>query len=163
MKVGANVGVLIPGVEDPVQGKVSLISPALDPGSTTVEVWVRVPNPKGAFKAGTPVRVSVSGQTFAHALVVPAAAIVTTTGGKKTVMVAGADNVAHQREVQTGITAGTGDDSVVQILSGVKAGEKIVTVGAYALDDGTKIKIVTGTDTDQDADKPTAAKSGGDN
>ena len=53
----------IPGVADPVPAKVSLISPALDPGSTTVEVWLRVENPKGTLKAGTPVRATITGRT----------------------------------------------------------------------------------------------------
>lgn len=163
MRVGTEAGVIVPGLEEAAKGKVSLISPALDPGSTTVEVWVRVPNPEGTLKAGTPVRVAIDGRSFAHAVVVPAVAIVATSSGKKTVLVIGSDGTAHQREVQTGITSGSGDDAVIQIMSGLKTGEQVVTVGAYALDDGTKVKVVTAADTDQDADKPGAAKSGGDN
>ena len=41
MKVGDEASVHVPGVADPVPAKVSLISPALDPGSTTVEVWLQ--------------------------------------------------------------------------------------------------------------------------
>jgi HlyD family secretion protein len=63
--------------------------------------------------------------------------------------------------VQTGITAGDGDDAVVQILSGLKAGERGVSVGAYALDEGTKVKVVTAAEAGQDDDKPSASKPGG--
>ena len=42
--------------------KVSLISPALDPGSTTVEVWLKIDNKAGALKVGTPVKVSITGR-----------------------------------------------------------------------------------------------------
>ncbi len=55
LKVGDDASVLIPGVEKAVSAKVFLISPALDPGSTTVEVWLRVNNKTGKYKAGTPV------------------------------------------------------------------------------------------------------------
>ena len=41
LKVGDGATVHVPGVADPVPAKVSMISPALDPGSTTVEVWLR--------------------------------------------------------------------------------------------------------------------------
>ncbi|MHB1023842.1 MAG: efflux RND transporter periplasmic adaptor subunit [Acidobacteriaceae bacterium] len=158
LKVGADADVFVAGLPEPVAGKVSLISPALDPGSTTVEVWVRVLNSKGELRAGTPVRVSINGKSFSHALVIPAEAMVTTSGGRKTVMVIGQDSIAHQREVQTGISSGSGDDSVVQILGGLKSGEQVVTVGAYALDDGTKVKVVSAAEGAQGT-----AKTGGDN
>ena len=47
MKVGDEATITVPGVADPVPAKVLLISPALDPGSTTVEIWLRVENKKG--------------------------------------------------------------------------------------------------------------------
>jgi HlyD family secretion protein len=55
LSLGAPANLSIPGLTDPIPAKVSLISPALDPGSTTVEVWLRVQNAKGTLKAGTPV------------------------------------------------------------------------------------------------------------
>jgi RND family efflux transporter MFP subunit len=139
LKVGGPASVTIPGVADPVAGKLTLISPALDPGSTTVEVWIRVANPDGRFKPGTAVHISIAGKTLSHALVVPAESLVTTPGGQKAVMVIGADEVAHQKQVTTGIE----DGGLVQILDGISAGEQVVTKGAYALDDGTKVKVVT--------------------
>src|ERR1700747_2132754 len=39
LKVGDAANIQIAGVDDPVPAKVSLVSPALDPGSTTIEVW----------------------------------------------------------------------------------------------------------------------------
>jgi HlyD family secretion protein len=61
LSVGAPATLTVPGIADPVAAKVSLISPALDPGSTTVEVWLRVENPKGLLKAGTPVHANDRG------------------------------------------------------------------------------------------------------
>ena len=60
-EAGRPATITVPGIDDPVPAKVSLISPALDPGSTTVEVWLRVENPKGTLKAGTPVHASITG------------------------------------------------------------------------------------------------------
>ena len=155
MKVGDAATVTVPGVDDPVPAKVSLISPALDPGSTTVEVWLRVENKKGEYKVGTPVKVSITGSTAAQALKVPVAAIVTAQDGSKSVMVVGSDNVAHRKAVSVGIT--DGDD--IQILSGVTTTDTVITGGAYGLDDGTKVKVGPA---DSDDAKPDAAKSKGD-
>src|SRR6185437_13131906 len=81
LRLGAPATVKVPGIDDPVPAKVSLISPALDPGSTTVEVWLRVENPRGTYKAGTPVHASITGRTVPNAITVPAEAIQTATDG----------------------------------------------------------------------------------
>src|SRR6185437_1278024 len=104
LSLGAPATIAIPGVAAPVPAKVSLISPALDPGSTTVEVWLRVENPKGIFKAGTPVHATITGRTATNALLLPAASIQTAPdNSSKFVMVIGPDSVAHKRNVTLGM------------------------------------------------------------
>jgi RND family efflux transporter MFP subunit len=114
-----------------------MVSPALDPGSTTVEVWVQAPNPKGVLKAGASTTLTMTAKTVPNALVIPAQAVVTDEDGKKSVMVIGSDGVAHKREVETGIQ----NQDSVQIVNGLKPGEQIVAVGPYGLPDNTKVKV----------------------
>jgi HlyD family secretion protein len=156
MHVGDEAEVAVQGVDEPFKGKVTLISPALDPGSTTVEVWVKVLNRGGALKAGTPVKVTVALKTVQDALVVPTAAIVTDSAGKKQVMVIAADSTAHHRSVELGIS----QDDKTQITKGLQAGEQVISSGAYAMDDGTKVKIGAADDKGTDEAKPSAAKDG---
>jgi len=52
LKVGNSAQIQVPGASEPVAAKVSLVSPALDPGSTTVEVWVQSNKPNAALKPG---------------------------------------------------------------------------------------------------------------
>jgi RND family efflux transporter MFP subunit len=137
LSLGDEASVRIPGVDDPVSAKVSLISPALDPGSTTVEVWLRVENKDGKYKAGTPVRTSITGRSVPKAIKIPLSAVLTGQDGSKSVMVVGSDGVAHKRAVQLGIN----DDEDVQVTDGLAGTEEVVTTGAYGLDDGTKVKI----------------------
>ena len=68
LKVGGTAAITIPGVADPVDATVSFISPALDPGSTTVEVWLKLPNADGHLKVGTSVHAVIRGTTVANAL-----------------------------------------------------------------------------------------------
>ena len=154
LKLGQPASVTLDGGSQSFPGTVSLVSPALDPGSTTIEVWVKVPNKDESLKAGTPVRVSIKSKTVKDALVVPKEAVLTEPDGKHTIMVVDSNDVAHQREVKTGIS----DDGKVQIVSGLKAGETVVTNGAYAMADGTKVKIENGGST---ASQPTASGPGG--
>jgi HlyD family secretion protein len=156
LKTGDPASVAVPGLPDPIPGKINLISPALDPGSTTVEIWVRLENPKGTLRPGAAVHVSIAGRTAPKAVVVPSESIVIASSGKSTVMVIGSDGVAHQTPVETGIA----DAGLTQILTGLPAGQQVVTTGAASLDDGTHVKVVTAADRD-DA-KPDAAKEDGD-
>jgi multidrug efflux pump subunit AcrA (membrane-fusion protein) len=156
MKVGDEASVVVPGMTEPVTAKVALISPALDPGSTTVEVWLKIDNKAGTLKVGTPVRVSITGRTVAQAWKIPASSILTAQDGSKSVMVVGTDGTAHRKPVALGIS--DGDD--VQVSGGLTPSDLVITGGAYGLDDGAKVKV--GPAADDDA-KPAAAKGGGDN
>jgi HlyD family secretion protein len=137
LKVGDKGTITVPGFDKPIDGKVTIVSPALDPSSTTVEVWFEAKNPKHELKPGTSVQLSITAQTVKDALVVPANSVLTGPDGATTVMLAGSDGLAHQQAVKLGIH--NGDD--VQVLEGVKQGDKVVSSGAYGLPDKTKIKI----------------------
>jgi multidrug efflux pump subunit AcrA (membrane-fusion protein) len=137
MKVGDKAEVTVPGLSDAIEGTVSLISPALDPGSTTVEVWVKLTNPNGLLKAGTPVHVAIVGRTVPNALQVPSSALITNDDGTLGVMVVGSDSVAHLKPVTVGIRL----SDTVQILSGIGAGDVVIDTGGYGMQDGTKVKI----------------------
>jgi HlyD family secretion protein len=154
MKVGDEATVTVPGLADPVPAKVSLISPALDPGSTTVEIWLRIDNKKGTLKVGTPVHASIAGRQVPQALTVPASALLTAQDGSKSVMVVGADGAAHSKPVSVGIT----DDGRVQITNGLTTADMVITSGNYALEDGTKVQAGAAADADKGTKNPDAAK-----
>jgi HlyD family secretion protein len=137
LKVGDKATITVPGEDRSVEGKITVISPALDPNSTTVEVWVQAKNPSQRLKPGTSVRVSMLAQTVPDALVIPVAGLLTAQDGTTSVMVVGADNRAHQKNVRVGIRQG----EQVQIVEGIQAGERLVASGAYGLPDNTKIKL----------------------
>jgi len=154
MKLADVAQVQVPGVADPVEARIELISPALDPGSTTVEVWLKIANKSGALKVGTPVKVSISGRTEAKAWKVPATAILTGQDGSKSVMVVGGDGVAHRKPV----TLGLADAEDVQVTGGLAASDLVITGGAYGLDEGAKVKVGAAEGDDK---KPDAGAGGG--
>ena len=137
MKVGDKATVTIPGVDEPVDAMVSLVSPALDPGSTTVEVWVKLANAGGKIKPGTPAHVAIVGRTVPDALTVPTSALVTAKDGGLAVMVVGEDGAAHLKAVKVGIRLA----DTTQIVSGIAPQDMVITGGGYGLDDGTKVKV----------------------
>lgn len=153
LKVGDTASVTVPGTDEPVPAKIFLVSPALDPGSTTVEVWLRINNRAGKYKAGTPVGTSIKGRTVAKAVKVPLSAVLTATDGSKSVMVVGSDGAAHRKSVQLGIS----DGEDIQVIEGLEGSETVITTAAYGLDEGTKVKVgPAGEDKDEDKDKDKA-------
>jgi HlyD family secretion protein len=143
LKVGDAALIEVPGMEKPFAGKVTVVSPALDPGSTTVEVWVQAKNPGERLKPGTSVQVSMIARSVPDAMAIPAASLLTAPDGTTSVMVAGScakstsvsDQCAHQKTVKTGIR----EADRIQIVEGLQAGDKIVGTGAYGLPDNSRI------------------------
>jgi HlyD family secretion protein len=137
LKVGDPATIQIAGVEEPVPAKVSLVSPALDPGSTTIEVWVETSKPPAELRPGMTVQVSITAATAKNAILVPKNSLFESPESGSFVLLAGKDGLAHQTPVLLGLR-GTTD---TQIAKGVSAGDSVIVSGAYGLPDKTKIKI----------------------
>jgi multidrug efflux pump subunit AcrA (membrane-fusion protein) len=156
LKTGAGATLKGPG-DVGVDGRVTLISPALDPNSTTVEVWVEAANPDGRLRPGSSVSVEMVARSVNDAVVVPSSAVLKTPAGGSLLMVV-EDNKAVQREVETGIREG----DLVQIIKGLNGNETVIVRGSYGLPDKTKVKIVEAAPAEgekPEADKPAGDKS----
>jgi HlyD family secretion protein len=137
LKVGNPAEIKIPGADTAIKARVSLVSPALDPGSTTIEVWVEASKPDPAIKPGMSVEVAMTAKTVKDAVVVPVTAVFKNSDGADYVLLAGTDKKAHVKTVQLGVRT----SDLAQIVSGVSANDPIITTGGYALPDGTQIKV----------------------
>jgi HlyD family secretion protein len=138
VKIGNSAAIKSSDSSIEAPGKVVVVSPALNPNSTTSEVWVKAANPGERMHPGAAVQASIDAETISDALVIPASAILPSAeGNADSVLVAGADSTAHRRQVAIGIKEG----GKVQILSGLAEGDQVVIVGGYGVQDGAKIKI----------------------
>ena len=136
LKVGDDAEISGPGAAEPVAGKVTVVSPAVDPNSTTLQVWVLAHNPHDELKPGSTVTVTVTARKIPDALVIPREALLTDPDLGAYVMAIDSANVARQTQVKTGIKQG----DKIQITQGLKEGQLVVAQGAYGLPDGTKVK-----------------------
>ena len=127
----------ITGPDGDLAGKVTVVSPAVDPNTTTVEVWVQVPNPGEKLRPGGTVRVSIIAETIQNTIIVPAAALLNSDEGGQKVMVIDKDSVAHEQKVVPGVRQG----ERVQIVTGLQEGEQVVTSGGLGLEDKAKVTI----------------------
>src|SRR5208283_5464230 len=125
LKVGNSAELQLAGVEQPIKGRIMLVSPALDPGSTTIEVWIEALKPGPALKPGM------------NVVVVPPSAVYKTPEGDDYVLLSGLDSKAHLAKIKIGIR----NKELAEIASGIKENDSVITAGGYALPDGTQIKI----------------------
>jgi HlyD family secretion protein len=136
MRPGDPATIEVPGANAPVKGEVVLVSPALDPNSTTVEIWVKAPNSGEKLRPGTSVKLRIVTETVEKAVAIPANAVLPGDHGTKSVAVVGSDGRVHLRNVTLGVTS----DGHVQVAKGLKPGEQVVTTGAYNLPDNTRVQ-----------------------
>lgn len=107
----------------------------VDPGSSTADVRLAFVAAT-RLAAGTPVRVAIVADDRPEAVVTAASAVVR-DGGETFVFVAGPDNVAHRRAVTVGLTSG----GLVEIASGLAAGDLVIVRGHDGLPDGAAITV----------------------
>ena len=107
-----------------------------DAATRQVEVlaWVRDP---GELKPGFFAEVVLSGERRANAVVIPEGAVQASEQGFVSYVVQ--DGKARLRPIQLGLRTGTG---LVEILSGLKPGEIVVTEGSDRLSDGVAVEPV---------------------
>jgi HlyD family secretion protein len=137
LKVGDRAELNVPGLEEPIPGRVMLVSPALDPGSTTIEIWVEALKTSPALKPGMSVQIAATAKSVKDALTVPAGAVFKSPETGDYVLIAGKDEKAHLAKVKIGIR----NKELAEIESGIKENDPVITAGGYALPDGTKIKV----------------------
>jgi HlyD family secretion protein len=151
IKKGDKATLSVTGSDTKMNGTVTLVSPALDPNSTTVEIWVQAANPDQQLRPGMTTQLAITSQTVHDAVVVPSAALLNATGSDAQVMVIDGQSVAQSRDVKLGIQGA----QEAQIVSGLKPGEMVINAGAYGLPDKTKVKIEK---PDSDEKKPETAE-----
>jgi len=123
-----------PGQDFP--GVVSNISPKANADTRTFEVTVTPTDGEDLLRSGMFADVAILAQENSNTVLVPRSAVIQDTD-PPTVFVVGDDNRAEERKVNTGLF----DNDRVEILSGLKPGEIVVTAGQGSLTDGTKLDV----------------------
>jgi len=115
-------------------GKIVQLSKSANIQSRTFEIQAMFTNTQDKwFKPGMFCRVSVNMKTKKNALVIPLASII------KENRIDGVYVINDGSVLFTPVTVGINDDKFVEVLSGIKAGDKIVSLGMNNLKDGTVV------------------------
>ncbi len=118
----------------PFTGRISFIYPFLDPKTRTVKARVEMRNPGMKLKPDMFVNAVIK-VPLGSAIVVPVSAVMD-TGKRQVVWVESSPGMFEPRDVQVGQQS----DDKVQILSGLKVGDKVAVSGGYLIDSESQLK-----------------------
>jgi len=133
-KPGMVVTVSLPGRNNFFKSRVSAVPPIFDPTSRTLKVRLEVDNPGYQLRPDMFVDVELP-VTATQMLSVPAEAVID-SGLRKTVFVEKSAGIFEPREVATGRSIG----NRMEIVAGLKTGEKIAVSGTFLLDSESRMK-----------------------
>lgn len=117
-------------------GRITFVAPSLDPRSRRLLVKARVPNPDRRLRPGLSARVFLQIGRHEHALTVPSSAVVRDVAGAFVWRLL-PDGTAERVPVEIGIR----QPGRVEIVSGLAAGDRVVSVGTHKVAAGRPLEI----------------------
>ena len=137
LTLGKSVNVKVDALKgQEFKGRVTRLSPAASVPTRTFTAEVSIPNPGEQIKVGMFANADIVGQERKNVLAVPESALVMRED-QKTVFVVAEENRVVQKVLKLGDAAG----GYVEVLSGVKEGERIIVAGQHKLKDGASIRL----------------------
>ena len=121
IEVGQQVQLLIEGLPDAAEARVTRISPSLDLSNRSLIIECDVPNPDNRLRCGVFAEAEVLVDPNARCLALPARAVSEFAGVEKIWVVA--DGQAKEREISTGRREG----DLVEVVRGLEAGEMVIS------------------------------------
>jgi RND family efflux transporter MFP subunit len=118
------------------KGVVEAISPLINPEDKTCQVFIAVAKPREEIKPGMHAEVEIAAIVLKDRLLVPQNAVLV-RGGRKLVFVVEED-LAKWRYIE----AGAENESFVEIIEGVKEGEKVIVEGHLTLAHDARVRII---------------------
>jgi len=138
ISAGTPVDIHISSLGDIIHtGEITAISPAPALGALTYPIRISVNNEHGNIMAGMFAEVRLVAEERDMVVGVPSDAVII-RGGRSVVIVIDNENIPSLREVEIGIDNG----EFAEIVSGLSAGEVIVTTGQHFINEGEAVNIV---------------------
>jgi RND family efflux transporter MFP subunit len=140
---GKDVMVYFPVLGDSLNTHVRTTGNFINPNNRSFTIEIPVPNKGGSIKPNLTARVNINDYSNDKAILIPQSIISENAQGEQYVYVAepaDGDNTAEARKsiITTGLTQG----ALVEVLSGLSAGEHVIREGARSVKDGQKVELL---------------------
>ncbi|MBC5838078.1 efflux RND transporter periplasmic adaptor subunit [Flavobacterium muglaense] len=125
----------VSGSTDTYTAKVYAIEPSVETSTRTLQVRAITDNKDGKLLPGTFANVELPLDVIKDAIVVPSQAVIPVQNGKKVFI----SDMGKAKEIM--VETATRTDASLLILSGLKAGDTVITTGVMALKNDAPVKI----------------------
>ena len=122
-----NVTVQIPDLNIAINGTIDFVNPEINPDTRINLVRVTIPNKNNELHPGMPAYITIKSKQR-NAITLPSSAVLRDSKGA-TVWIQTEPGVYEIRMVKTGMA----ENNAIEIISGLNAGDMVVTSGAYLL------------------------------
>lgn len=136
LAAGTTIRFRVQGVEEPFEGTIYALDPAIDPQTRSLTLRARAANPDGLLLPGAFTEVELAVRQVDDALSVPSLAVVPELGGKKVYVLE--EGRAEPRVVETGIRT----ETRVQITRGLEPGEQVIVSNIPRLARGVEVEVM---------------------
>jgi len=137
VKVGQAVDVYLPN-QQKIESHIDSMDPILNPNTRTLQIRVPIPSQGSSLRADMFLKMIIHAD-LGNALSIPDSALID-TGERKIVFVEKDPGLFEPREIQIGKRA----TDYLEVLSGLKEGEKVVSEGNFLLDSESSLKGMVG-------------------
>jgi membrane fusion protein, multidrug efflux system len=142
--LGAEVTVTADSVAGAFAGRVTAVNSVVDQATRNVMVQATLRNPSGLLRPGMYVQVEASRGAAQSVIALPASAVSYAPYGNSVFVVSqlkGPNGKAYAGVSQRFVKLGAGRGDQISIVSGLKAGEEVVTSGVFKLRNGAAIFV----------------------
>jgi membrane fusion protein (multidrug efflux system) len=140
VNVGDNVVLNFPDINKSITAKISVAGKIIDPNSRSFYVEIRLPSDKD-LRPNQIANVKIQDYTAGNTLTIPVNTLQTDDKGKYVfVAVTQGDKIIAKKKA---VTVGQSYGNTVQVLSGLEAGDKIITEGFQSLYDGQALTLAS--------------------
>lgn len=136
VRPGQKIRFTIESDDQDFYGEVYAIEPRIDPNTRTLKIRALADNSRGLLLPGQFVKVELILESTTNAILVPTEAVVPELNGHKVFIKTGGK--AKEVRVQTG----TRTDKDLEILSGLKASDTLITTGLLQIRDGMPVQVL---------------------
>ncbi len=143
IKKGKNVEVEFPVLGEKLTSKIRQAGNFINPANRTFKVEVEVPNKDGNIKPNLTAKLKINDYSNEKAILIPQSIISENANGEQYVYVV--EDIKDQigTAKQTIITTGKTQGDIIEVLSGIESGTKIIEEGARSVKNGQEVKILT--------------------
>jgi RND family efflux transporter MFP subunit len=144
VKLGQRQTIITDVFPEPFTGRITAISPAADPKSRVYSVEVTIPNPKNHLKSGMIASLAFAGEILpSNILAVPLSAVIRDPQNAEAFAVLLAEGPGDPATVRArAVELGDSYGNMIEVLGGVKSGDRVVTAGATLVKSGQQVRII---------------------